>query len=432
MVVTPPAGHTLTGDPDAYSTNPSKPYPPCDSTDLDYEACDNQYGVSLLNGQENRTADFGYLPPGVIGDTLWIDTDGDNPRDAGEPGIANITVWLCTSTPCNSGNALETTTTDLDGNYSFGDLADDTYYVAVDASDPDFPPALTQTYDADGGTPDNVTSSIVISGGVVTSIGGVGCTNCSLDSDFGYRFAGNNSVSGTAFADDGSGGGTTNDGTQQAGETTTYPNVPVYLYYCGADNDCDTTADNVLVGSKNTDSNGDYSFTNLADGVYRVVVNSTAPALGGANPTPTGSPVTYKDVDLESLSATTTPDDEIDLDFGFLSSLDLGDLPANYNNTELADNGARHLVGTVYLGTAVDSDSDGQESATATGTMPMVGTMRPVWSAPGSGSMERSGATIDVTVCLPDRHLLPERMVGLDRGWGFQLTGTKRSSWIRL
>ena len=70
VVVTPPAGYTLTGDPDAYSTNPGvSPYPPCDPLNADYQFCDNEYGTSLLAGQVNLTADFGYQPSAYLGDT---------------------------------------------------------------------------------------------------------------------------------------------------------------------------------------------------------------------------------------------------------------------------------------------------------------------------------------------------------------------------
>ncbi len=58
-----------------------------------------------------------------------------------------------------------------------------------------------------------------------------------------------------------------------------------------------------------------------------------------------------------------------DLFFGKnLHALDFGDLPTAYNLTLLAgDDGARHTVGSLYLGTAIDKDDDGRESANADG-----------------------------------------------------------------
>ncbi len=46
---------------------------------------------------------------------------------------------------------------------------------------------------------------------------------------------------------------------------------------------------------------------------------------------------------------------------------DFGDLPASYNNTTLADDGARHTVDGLFLGSTTDSETDGQESANASG-----------------------------------------------------------------
>jgi lysophospholipase L1-like esterase len=45
--------------------------------------------------------------------------------------------------------------------------------------------------------------------------------------------------------------------------------------------------------------------------------------------------------------------------------LDFGDLPASYHLTTLADDGARHEIGSVFLGSAIDSETDGQVSANA-------------------------------------------------------------------
>jgi len=46
---------------------------------------------------------------------------------------------------------------------------------------------------------------------------------------------------------------------------------------------------------------------------------------------------------------------------------DFGDLPDTYSNTLLTDSGARHTIGSIYLGSSVDSELDGVESSGATG-----------------------------------------------------------------
>ena len=63
--------------------------------------------------------------------------------------------------------------------------------------------------------------------------------------------------------------------------------------------------------------------------------------------------------------------DSLDMTIDFVHSdytRDFGDLPAAYNNITLfANNGARHSPGTVYYGSSIDTEADGQTSATATG-----------------------------------------------------------------
>jgi len=52
------------------------------------------------------------------------------------------------------------------------------------------------------------------------------------------------------------------------------------------------------------------------------------------------------------------------LDYGDLPE---GDPPYNYNMTTYANNGARHIPGALFLGSSVDSESDGQPNQLATG-----------------------------------------------------------------
>jgi hypothetical protein len=364
VVVTPPVNYTLTGDPDAYSNNPASfAYPPCNPADVvNYSFCDHQYGVTLYAGQVDRTADFGYKPLGVIGDTLWVDGNDIGSQDAGEAGIPFITVTLCSALPCTGGNIVSTTATNADGKYSFGGLGDNTYFVVVDTADPDFPAGLTQSYDPDG-TPDNTAGSIVISGGVVTSISGTPCSNCDLNSDFGYRFTGTNNVSGRVWHDDDQGGQTGGIGDIDDPSGIFYANVAVYLWHCGTGTCSD--GDEILAGITATDGGGQYSFPSLANGTYAVSINNNDTYVSGTDPT---TPSVYNDpgVPWVVLSGGTNAV----RDFGRFSNIDLGDLPAGYHNTILGDDGARHRLvaaGQVNLGAAIDADPNGQESTNASG-----------------------------------------------------------------
>ncbi len=368
------AGWTLTGDPDAASV-------PCSGADASPYDCNNDFRLDALAssspndvapglplGRQMLSADFGYKPPGVLGDYVWIDSDNDGLRDsieAGdsftEPGIGFIAVSLCSDILCST--VVSTTTTESSGYYSFGNLADGLYYVQVDSGDADFPTGLSQTVDPDG-TLDHQADAIVISGGQVVSIDTVPCVGCDLDIDFGYRFDGTGSINGTLWHDDDGGGHTGGTGDIDPAETIRYANVAVYLWQCGSGTCSD--GDEVLVASTLSDASGNYSFTGLAAGTYAVSVNSGAASLSGLSAT---TPAAYQSAADPWVVLSAGGSEQ--RDFGFQSSMDMGDLPASYNLTEMVDNGPRHVIpgsGAVYLGAAVpDSEGNGQESATAAG-----------------------------------------------------------------
>jgi hypothetical protein len=388
-------GFTQTYDPDASNV-------PCQGTgqygcDSQGMVVDTTSGYGLPPGQIDYSIDFGYRPLGTIGDTLWINPNGNSIREPGESGIPNVTVWLCTTSPCTSGNAVQTTSTDVNGYYTFGNLTDGTYYVAANTGDPEFPGSLTPNYNPDGNLNSEV-SQIVMSGGVVTSIGGNSCTNCNMNADIGYIYVGNNSVSGDIFYDP------NNDAIQDGGETNTYAGVTIYLYLGG-----------LRIGTTTTDANGHYSFGNLPDGNYVVSYNPNTPTLDGLEPTVTTSPTTYRSVALDPGGIDLNPVNVIDQDFGLLSNMDFGDLPSNYLMTLLANDGARHIVpstGAVYLGTAApdtewngqpssDATGDGVDETPGTGTGGIVRTTGVNW-APGA-----TGGSIDAIVggCAPACYL---------------------------
>ena len=58
-------------------------------------ACDDADSFIIVGfGGHYGGADFGYQPSGVIGDFVWLDTNGDGIQDPGEPGIAGVIVRL--------------------------------------------------------------------------------------------------------------------------------------------------------------------------------------------------------------------------------------------------------------------------------------------------------------------------------------------------
>jgi uncharacterized repeat protein (TIGR01451 family) len=363
-------GVALMADPDSDGI-------PCSATNA--VGCDGDDGLLLGPAQNYVGADFGYVPPGVIGDTVWLDTDNDGVRDTNEIGLAYITVELYTNS-----TLIATNETDADGFYVFANLPDGTYRVLVRTNDLDFPSDLGQVYDPDG-TNDHQGSSIVISNGVVVQIGGSTCSGCDLNVDFGYRYTGTNSLSGTVGLDglpyDGvMGTGASGVGTNEA----PFANVTVYLYLW------DDDGDNVVEGgeynlvvSGTTATNGDYAFTGLpdGDGNDRYIVSLAAPDSDLKLTTTNGSTPATLLVETTNLLGNTlsayqaVPIASVitNMDFAFKYTLnfDFGDLPVAFS-TQIQDTptGPRHTIGGItnlYLGAGVDTEVNGQSSPGADG-----------------------------------------------------------------
>ena len=88
---------------------------------------------TLTAGQAYDLADFGYQPAAgtaIIGDRVWNDAEGDGVQDAGESGIAGVTVELQDGVCTPNVNCLVATTAD-DGSYLFTSVAPGTYDVVV-------------------------------------------------------------------------------------------------------------------------------------------------------------------------------------------------------------------------------------------------------------------------------------------------------------
>jgi uncharacterized repeat protein (TIGR01451 family) len=62
---------------------------------------------------------FAVIPTSTLGDRVWEDLDGDGIQDAGEPGIADVTVHLYD----DADHLLDSTVTNTNGLYQFTDLA---------------------------------------------------------------------------------------------------------------------------------------------------------------------------------------------------------------------------------------------------------------------------------------------------------------------
>ena len=134
--------------------------------------------VTLAQGQNDETVDFGLVADGTIGDTLFWDVDnngGSEPSGADKP-LAGVTVKLTYTTPAGVEKTL-TTVTDENGKYSFKDLAPGDYVVTVDKASlaTVCPECTAQTHAPSGdltaseGQELSLTSKVTLSPGAMTN-----------------------------------------------------------------------------------------------------------------------------------------------------------------------------------------------------------------------------------------------------------------------
>ncbi len=76
----------------------------------------------------NTSTDIDTPIAGQVGDTIWLDKNGDGLQGEGEPGLANVPVELLDP---SSGQVLATTTTDAQGHYHFSGLHLGQYAVRI-------------------------------------------------------------------------------------------------------------------------------------------------------------------------------------------------------------------------------------------------------------------------------------------------------------
>ena len=134
--------------------------------------------VTLTEGQNDETVDFGLIADGTIGDTLFWDVDnngGSEPSGPDKP-LAGVTVKLTYTTPAGVEKTL-TTVTDENGKYSFKDLAPGDYVVTVDKASlaTVCPECTAQTHAPSGdltaseGQELSLTSKVTLSPGAMTN-----------------------------------------------------------------------------------------------------------------------------------------------------------------------------------------------------------------------------------------------------------------------
>jgi hypothetical protein len=97
-------------------------------SDRNKDSNPNSFPATLpWDDSADLSIDFGLYCTGIIGDRVWVDANANGVQDAGEPGIAGVTVML---TNILLGE-VRTTTTDANGLYRFTGLCAGKYQVEV-------------------------------------------------------------------------------------------------------------------------------------------------------------------------------------------------------------------------------------------------------------------------------------------------------------
>lgn len=218
------------------------------------------YSVTLTAGEIERNIDAGIIfnQPALvssIGDRVWYDTDGGGDQDATESGVSNVTVTLYKETAPGSGiyNVYASAVTDVNGYYLFNNLPNNTNYkVGIT------PLAGTLLTTSAGTTAGNATTDSdldpVTRLSAVVNIPLAGAQITGIDAGLILQPTTRASLGDRVWYDN------NRDGDQDAGEPG-IADVTVQLLDAG---------NNVLV-TTTTDAFGNYIFTNLNPGVYRVV-----------------------------------------------------------------------------------------------------------------------------------------------------------------
>jgi CshA-type fibril repeat protein len=213
--------------------------------------------IKLIAGVDNRTVDMGlYQEASKVGDRVWYDANKNGLQDAGENGVADVTVKLYF---VGDSEPTETTKTSANGIYLFDNVAPADYYIVFTA-----PAAYTIT-EANKGD-DRKDSDADKSGRTDNFTLLAGTQNSTIDMGVYQNVV---SLGDKVWLD------SNHDGLQDVGETGVR-DVKVTIH----------SETNDFAKTVRTDENGNYLFTHLSAGEYSVEFEDV----------PYGHLVTQKDV----------------------------------------------------------------------------------------------------------------------------------------
>ena len=248
---------------------------------------DSTTRVILNAGGSSSDNNFGYQNTGTIAGTVFRDKPNVGVYEAGsDPKLSGITVGLYSDAGFTT--LISTRNTDLNGQYSFADLTNGTYYLKVNTAMLPVDVEITPTVDPD--TDSDSRTQVVLSNG-----------GSSLNNNFGYQNSG--AIAGTIFRD------SPVVGIFEAFNDPKLAAVTVGLY-----SDSGYTS---LISTTTTDASGNYSFIDLTDGTYYVKVDVTGLPTD-VNATPTVDPDSFNDsrTTVELINGSRS----LNNDFGYQSS----------------------------------------------------------------------------------------------------------------
>jgi hypothetical protein len=116
--------------------------------------------IAMASGQNGINYNFGLNLPATVAGTVYIDNNRDGVFDSGDGGLSNITVTL-TGTDFFGNSVSLTTTTDVNGNYSFTGLSKGTYSITVTAPGGNYTPEVVNVGTVNGATDGTPNANVV-------------------------------------------------------------------------------------------------------------------------------------------------------------------------------------------------------------------------------------------------------------------------------